>query len=257
MLQANCRFRHHPNNHSNSKVQDVNGMLSQVPWAKHKDARSRWNHTIIDDIPKQHVLPVVLVRDPYFWMQSMCKEGYGARWSHSPKHHCPNLVPNEYDRRRFARLRNATSTTVWMGENQRVGPNWPSLIHYWNDWYRSYVSEADFPRLIIRFEDTLYHGEEVMRQVCECAGAEPLKPFTYLVDNAKSDHKQAKNDFAAAVLKYGNEDGRYRNMTSDDLTFARLNVDKELLRMFHYKLPDSRLEQQREVDEGKRQRQRH
>lgn len=234
-LQANCRFQHHRRNMTNDVLSDSNGMLSQVPWAKHKMATEKNGHTIHAEIPKEHVLPIVLVRDPFFWMQSMCKQGYGARWTHDSRKHCPNLVPNDFDRIRFRDLHNASSVTVWMGKNPKVGPSWPSLVHYYSDWYQSYV-QASFPRLMIRFEDTLFHGADVMKKVCECAGGEPVSSrHQYLLDEAKWSHRQEQNNFISALIRYGSDDGRYRNMTSDDLKFASENLDESLLQLFRYK----------------------
>lgn len=234
-LQANCRFPNHPQNMSNDVIQDSNGMLDQVPWAKHKMATEKYNHTIHNGIPKDTVLPIVLVRDPFYWMHSMCKQGYGARWDHISDKHCPNLVPNDFDRQRFKRLEKSESVSVWMGKNAKVGPSWPSLVHYWNAWYRSYV-QADFPRLMIRFEDTLFHGRQVMKQVCECGGGELVATdrHFYLLDEAKWQHKHAQNNMISAMIKYGTDAGRYRNMTNDDLDFARRHLDPSLLDLFHY-----------------------
>jgi hypothetical protein len=222
---------------TNPKLSDSNGMLSQVPWAKHKMATEKDLNTIHEDIPKGHVLPVVLVRDPFFWMQSMCKQGYGVRWAHDSKIHCPNLVPNQFDRKRFRELRNASSVRVWMGKDPQIGPSWPSLVHYYNAWYQSYL-QADFPRLIIRFEDTLFHGGTVMKQVCECAGGEPVADqYRYFLDEAKWSHNHEQNNFVSAMIKYGTDAGRLHNMTQEDLDFARVNLDSALLDLFHYKLP--------------------
>ena len=232
-LQANCGFFNRRQNRSNELVTDVHGMLNQVPWAKHKQASLKYNHTIQSAIIKDHVLPVVLVRDPYYWMQSMCKQGYGVRWDHSPRKHCPNLVPNDYDRRRFRRLKNASSVPVWQGSNLKNGPSWQSLAHFWNDWYELYLRE-NYPRLIIRFEDTLFHGEEVMEKVCNCAGGKQPKHFTYVIDNAKWDHKHAQNNLVSAIVKYGTDARRYDNMTSDDLRFAARHLNPELMKAFRY-----------------------
>jgi hypothetical protein len=231
-LQANCHYASHPKDLSNDVVTDMSGMLNQVPWAKHKDARRKHNHTIHPDIVKDDVLPIVLVRDPYYWMHSMCKQGYGARWNHNSEKHCPNLVPNEYDRKRFKKLRNASSVPVWMGLSPKKGPSWRSLIHLWNDWYEGYL-EADFPRLIIRFEDTLFHGKEVMKQICQCGGAQQPSQFSYVVDEAK-DHRGAQNNMVSAIIKYGTDTWRYHNMTDEDLLFAHQSLNPELMKAFHY-----------------------
>ena len=233
-LQANCFYDGKRKDFSNDVVKDVNGMLNQVPWAKHKHIQLKYNHTINPDIVKDYVLPIVLVRDPYFWMHSMCKQGYGARWDRNPEKHCPNLVPDEFDRKRFKRLRNASSVPVWMGQGLTKGPSWPSLVHLWNDWYRGYF-DADSPRIIIRFEDTLFHGKEVMRQVCECGGAQQPSQLSYVVDEAKWDHTHAQSNMVTAIIKYGTESNRYRNMTNEDLLFAHKSLSPELMEEFHYK----------------------
>jgi hypothetical protein len=241
-LQANCRFSNHQKTnendpYSNDVVSHVNGMLSQVPWAKHKMAFYRDNHTILASIPKQNVLPIVLIRDPYFWMQSMCKQGYGVRWDHQEQH-CPNLIPNEYDWKRFGKKWtrqniNMTSIKVWMGANPQTGPCWDSLVHYWNAWYESYIN-VDWPRLIIRFEDTLFHPKQVMQVVCQCGGGELVEPFQYLIDKAKWNHKHAQNNMITAMIKYGSGHGRFHNMTTEDMTFAQKKLNPRLIKTFQY-----------------------
>jgi hypothetical protein len=232
-LQANCGYPNHLKNYSNDVLTDVNGMLNQVPWAKHKPGNLKYNHTIHPDIIKDHVLPIVLVRDPYYWMHSMCTQGYGARWDHADKH-CPNLVPNDYDKRRFKRLRNASSVPVWMGQSMKEGVVWDSLAHLWNDWYESYHN-VDYPRLMIRFEDFLFHGKEVMETVCKCGGAQQQPSrFAYLVDKAKWNHKHAQNNMVSAMVKYGTDGRRYNNMTREDLGFAHKALNRDLIKAFGY-----------------------
>lgn len=302
-LQQNCRF---PNrrrskttttnaqqagNGGGTVVSNVHGMLNQVPWAKHKMAYERFGHTIDDSIPKENVLPVVLVRDPYYWMQSMCKQGYGVRWDHKANKHCPNLVPNDFDLKRFPKryATNTTSVPVWMGQSYQSGPRWDSLVHYWNDWYGSYYykngaksgnaatitgnkPKEEFPRLMIRFEDTLFHAKTVMKLVCACGGGifsgneeeeeegevnlgftmnanENAKQqqqqhptmgggsaFRPILDEAKFEHKHIQNNLVSAIVKYGSDKTRYRNMTKEDLDFAESYLDSELMKAFHYKL---------------------
>ena len=42
------------------------------------------------------IMPVVTIRDPYSWLQSMCRHRYSAHWFHPPNH-CPNFIPDERD----------------------------------------------------------------------------------------------------------------------------------------------------------------
>ena len=120
--------------------------LWQVPWGKHRHASVKWNHTAnrFGGIDKHHVLPLVIIRDPFSWMQSMCKHRYAARWRHQPSH-CPNLVPNEDDKASFAHLQDAFQVVVKYDEQERVF--YKSLVHLWSEWYREYF-EADYPLLM-------------------------------------------------------------------------------------------------------------
>ena len=266
-LQKNCRMEGHSSNQNfvmrkrrSVFATNVNGMLSMVPWAKHKTAQYRHNNTINPPISIDHdkVLPLVVVRDPFFWMQSMCKEGYGVRWDHDSKHHCPNLIPNDFDKKRFPKTANNKdpSVPVWMGANPTVGPSWPSLIHYWNAWYESYYINFDaqikskdtsWPRLMIRFEDTLYYPKKVMQEVCRCGGGKLLfdekqhQQYNYNLEEAKPDHKhQQKNNFVTAMIEYGTNATRVRNMTEMDIAFAVQNLNPTLMRAFGYSYPNTK-----------------
>ncbi len=251
-LQKNCRMPRHPPNKDfvirkrrEVFASNVNGMLSMVPWAKHKHADFRHNHTISPPYKIDHeaVLPIVVVRDPFYWMQSMCKEGYGVRWDHDSSHHCPNLIPNEFDKERFPKLASDKAVPVWMGANPSAGPTWPSLIHFWNNWYESYFdSSADkaWPRLMIRFEDTLFHPKQVMEQVCYCGGGTLLENHDYSLEEAKPEHKhQRKNNFVTAMIEYGTNATRLRNMTHNDVNFAVQHLNPKLMEAFGYSYPNA------------------
>ena len=54
-------------------------------------------------------------------------------------------------------------------EKQNLGDVFPSLPHYWSDFYRQYWKDSK-PRLFVRHEDLVFHAEEVIRQVAACAG---------------------------------------------------------------------------------------
>jgi len=328
-------------------LSNVNGMLSEVPWAKHKPAsyyrrhngkrnNNNNNNTTIPTTPTvpqsssvpqssepivdhDSVLPVVLVRDPFYWMQSMCREGYGVRWDHDAKRHCPNLVPDASDRARAARKESrkqkqrqqqwqgeddtlplSTSTSsvpVWMGANPTEGQTWPSLIHYWNAWYESYYYNHDFdyysgndyyssqakdesvvgseqrkpkrkpkldrnrpgsnwPRLIVRFEDTLFYPSEVMAEVCHCGGGRLIgEPSSgngnrnggsyeqqirhdYSLEDSKPHHRhEGKSNFVQAMVRYGTNATRLHNMTRDDIRFAVEHLNPELMKAFGYSYP--------------------
>jgi len=347
-LQNNCHLPGHNNNKNSfiikeKDIKNSNGILSQVPWRKHKmaDYRDMYiiksnngntgnsNHTTTTTnsnnnnttgmLKGENVLPIVLIRDPFHWMQSMCKEGYGVRWDHDSKYHCPNLIPNEYDKRRYNQdnwykynntrtktkkkqdditaTNSPSSIQVWMGPNPQVGPSWPSLIHYWNEWYESYLfhnnnnlygdgdenkdeessssssSSSYWPRIIIRFEDTLFYPRQVIEKVCHCGGGTLItnskngsnnnstnngktitqgsnsnnNGFIYNINESKPNHNNniEHNNFITAIIKYGgtnnnNDSKRVQNMTLDDIRFAVKTVNPKLMNIFQYTYPTVR-----------------
>ena len=114
---------------------------------------------------------------------------------------------------------------------------WPSMAHLWSDWYNRYKS-ADYPRLIVRFEDLLFHAKELVQAVCECGGAVPIHPqatFTYVVGESKygSIHKGSSN-LVTAMIKYGTDRRRLTHMTKEDLKLAHEALDSELMEFFQY-----------------------
>jgi hypothetical protein len=138
------------------------GFLPQVPWHKHgwEGLRGLYNFSFPADY--ESVLPIVIVRDPYFWMHSMCESPYLMNWEHSEKH-CPNLLASKSSK--SGSTRGNPAKTRW-GNYSR---EWDSLAHVWSDFYREY-EEATYPRLVIRFEDVLFHTEAVVDQIRQCAG---------------------------------------------------------------------------------------
>ena len=109
------------------------GVLHQVHWGKHQSPRfrlihntelgssiSRKNDAIKNqndgklDHPElppellelnQNVLPIVMVRDPFTWFQSMCKSRYSAHWYHIVPDHCPNFIANDVEKEWFYKKR--------------------------------------------------------------------------------------------------------------------------------------------------------
>lgn len=138
------------------------GFLPQVPWHKHgwEGLRGLYNFSFPADYTS--VLPIVIVRDPYFWMHSMCESPYLMNWAHSDKY-CPNLMTTKSSNSGVAQGNPAK--TRWGNYSRQ----WDSLAHVWSDFYSEY-EEASYPRLVIRFEDVLFHTEAVVDQIRQCAG---------------------------------------------------------------------------------------
>jgi hypothetical protein len=180
-------------------------------------------------------------------LTKMCRHSYGADWPHAPEH-CPNLVPNDFDRelvdlkpkyrQQTGSFTETVNVTVRYAEFDQ---HHPSLVEFWNDWYRDYV-RADFPRLLVRYEDVVFHPKQITRTVCECAGGRlniddhPDRGFVYVTESAKKGaaHGKTKTSYVDALIKYGTEAGRYDGFERADLEYARNHLDPELMRLFGY-----------------------
>jgi hypothetical protein len=125
----------------------------QVPWGKHRMADTKHSHTAkgMEKIAKDQVLPVVIIRDPFAWLQSMCAHPYAAHWRYGP-HHCPNLVPNAVDAQHFPHLSNHQSAFgVTVKFDKESHATFDSLAHLWSEWYAQYL-QVDYPILMSTFD---------------------------------------------------------------------------------------------------------
>lgn len=226
-ISNNCRL---PRN----KKDKAGGTRWQVPWGKHAPASRKWTNTAGHDqrVNKTNVMPIVVVRDPYSWMQSMCKHNYEARWPHQK--FCPNLAQEKL-------LKNGEPDIVPLRVRYNPPAEYKSLAHYWAQWYKEYL-EADYPRLIVRFEDIQFHAKELIETVCQCAGAVPRNDdalFRYVVDSAKwgAAHKSQTN-MISAMAKYGSEEKRFTGMREADWLVAKQVFTPEIMDLFGYKMPE-------------------
>lgn len=200
----------------------------ELPWGKHMETVYRWNLTVPPDNPESplYTLPIILIRDPYRWIQAMCKKEYFVKWKWS--RHCPNLV----DEKTGAPVPVEVKPPPLLGKSSTT---YASLADLWSVWNREYL-EASYPRLIIRFEDYLFHGKQVLEQIVQCAGITPrVQHYQYHVEPAKKHG--AATDFVTAIIKYGTDRSRSRGYDLPDLEYARQNLDPGLMRIFHYKHP--------------------
>ena len=166
------------------------GIRSQVPWGKHLPANQRGKHWADTErgIPYQQTLPIVVIRDPYRWMQSMCRNPYAATWAKTD--HCPNIMLSQKNHRTM--FHNTSSLSFQSQPSQRtpsrqsrstvpvtvrytnhVMTHHSSLIHWWNEWYQLYLSNVTYPRIIVRYEDLLFYGQQVTEAICHCGGGIP------------------------------------------------------------------------------------
>lgn len=192
------------------------------------------------------VLPVVTIRNPWRWMQSMCKNPYAAQWEHY--YQCPNL-------------KNATENVTWNEVTIKYGAGtdaYKSLQHLWNDWYNEYYNmlststnrsdtdnrqnENNHPLLIVRMEDLVFHAEETITAVCECAGGKIYsnRPFQLIEKSAKASSPQGHDTsigLLEAWIKYSRPLQPGAGFSSSDYQASIDSVDRNLLNMFQYQPP--------------------
>ena len=114
-----------------------------------------------------------------------------------------------------------------------------------------YYLDSDFPRLMVRFEDLLYHPEQVFDAIANCSGlllteqqqdgvvaAIRTRPTFQYHSNAAKHHGTASHDMIQAMIKYGQERGRTKGFQAADLEFAKKHaLDADLMKVFHYTHP--------------------
>jgi hypothetical protein len=151
--------------------------------------------------------------------------------------HCPNLVPDEEDRKRYGDSINETFPVKVIFDKDQVF-YWASLAHLWSDWYQYYF-KATYPRLMIRFEDMVLHAPTIMKIIAECTGTTVPDKFTFQAQSSKSHGSGAT--FLKVVEKTGDIAGRVDKMTKEDLVYAEQHLDENLMKVFKYIHPDNKL----------------
>ena len=224
------------------------GVKIQAPWGKHNPVFWRLHHEAKvggAGTNQEEFLPIVMIKDPLTWMASMCRHSYEARWRHISDH-CPNLVANQFDKGKkpgeimpvFVKF-----ATKHIGDEALPDPKnrtfikYDSLLELWNRWYTEWTA-AEFPRLMVRFEDLLFHAEETISEICDCAGGTMRPRFRYVEDSAKGDSgpHAGSAGFLASLVTYGNSTKRMKDILTDeaDYEFAKENLDEMLMKEFGY-----------------------
>jgi len=212
------------------------GMRMQVPWGKHNPVAFRGNHVAVHEsargVNHTAVLAIVAIKDPYTWMTSMCRHKYFTSWDRSSDH-CPGLVPSTTEEKK--NHPNDPSLRVRMKYIKSNITYYDSLVELWNTWYNDWVY-VDFPRLIVRYEDLLFHAEYLTKQVCKCAGGVMNKrAFKQIAGAAKTlpIHK-GSSGLLESLLRYSNSTVRKEQYWKDDIEYARKHLNSEIMNFFHY-----------------------
>lgn len=236
LLKQNCYIPERQTMYGVNATKELLGMRWQVPWGKHTPAHYKYQHatTKAAAIDKDAILPVVSIRHPIRWMQSMCKNPYSAKWPHFSK--CPKLLQDD------GITWNNVTVKYGVGSDQ-----YQSLAHLWNDWYHEYTESSSssnnnkYPWIMIRIEDLVFYTKETVKQVCECAGGalRTDQPFRYVADSAKKDSPghDTTTGYAQAWIKYSKPLQVQGGFAPDDFKAAVQVLDADLMQQFGYTHP--------------------
>jgi hypothetical protein len=238
LMKENCKIPERVAKYGIEASREAHGIRWQVSWGKHTPAHFKWDHATdhAKDIEKDTILPVVTIRDPYNWMASMCKNRYTVKWPHSTEQ-CPHLVSRK-DPHIVQRPSEPVPVNVTYAEHRTEYHD--SLAHLWNDWYNDYKN-ANYPRLMVRFEDLIFHPKKMTKLICECAGGELQLPFTYIVNSAKQGpghgKKSERTGMVLAWIRYGKKPQVMGGFHSADYHAATKFLDQDIMNTFGYSHP--------------------
>lgn len=212
-------------------------ILYQAPWGKHSPASNRLKREAPSGkgVNQTEFFPFMMVKDPFTWMNSQCRHGYGVTFwkSEYDEEHCPNLIrENVRDRDETVPLK------LFSG-----GKFHDTLLDAYNWWYGVWEEERItkfFPHLAIRYEDLLFHGQEVSRIVCDCVGGNVITNFHFESESAKGDSgpHEGSSGLVKALIQYGNPTTRMSGFSDRDVRYARNNnATAKLMKEYAYSYP--------------------
>jgi hypothetical protein len=243
-LSRNC---YNPARHSKHNW----GIHWQIPWGKHNPLFYRGRRYAENDDETKNLdnsLPIVMIKDPYTWMQSLCRNRYSAEWDFTLEH-CPNLLPNEVDKY-YGFVKDADHEKRLMHDGIPMtieyNPNtteYSNMAAAWNTWHREYF-DTNIPRLIVRFEDLVLHAKSVITDICHCFGGRLVDEahFHYVTGSSKSEqhgHGNFTPGLMHALLLYTNSSNRIKLFTKDDLVFANEVLNKTMMGLLSYSVASS------------------
>jgi hypothetical protein len=121
-----------------------------------------------------------------------------------------------------------------------VEGHFDSLAALWSDWYRPYLLNATYPRIMIRFEDYLLYGPLILQQIAECMGFVDAASTTlmdeYRIETGSAKPHGSHTDFVQAIFKSGDMNARIQGLTRQDLQYAAQHLDPVVMKTFQYRV---------------------
>lgn len=193
------------------------------------------------------VLNIVMVRDPYFWFQSVRRAPYTIRWKDGvgsrgmsvkldrlirmsgEMGYCPKVFKHgieekkDYDRMKFS---------------------FDSLIGLWNHYYRNYVNKMELDRgvnmLFVRYEDLV---KDPLKVVCRLesllrrrSGISDSMLVSSVTDVSKKHDGVTSSNRDEALRKLNSEKMRSGVYGKRALQSIQSQIDRRLMKRFDYQI---------------------
>lgn len=165
----------------------------------------------------------------------MCKEPYDAKFVRGMK---TDLCPRFFVTAKDGTVRPNRVTVSAHQTNWTKTDIYESLPEMWNEYYRQYMEDADYPRLIVRYEDFLLYSQEIVRVLAECSGAKMTSSeFHYFTGEARSWRKQeGTSNIINTVKKLGAMDWFYYQLTKEEQQVLQSHLSPDIRALFQYDL---------------------
>ena len=208
-------------------------MRQTVPWGKHNPPKThRLKHVAQvggKGVNQTAAFPFVIIKDPFHWHGSQCRHKYYTNWEHD-EDHCPNIVSWK------------DGNPVKVSVKYALGRvEYTTMLDQWNIWYNEYEQEhSSYPSVTLRFEDILFHADEVVSQLCDCVGGGRRGgKLKYPEDSAKdaAAGHEGSNGLLNALIRYGNPGKRLEGWTKKDWEYAGGHLDWDLMDRYGYSHP--------------------
>ncbi len=237
------------------------GILNEAPWGKHNPHTYRSQNHVDPNTFKQdpydNILPIVIIRDPITWMKSMCETKDPIQWSAHQKRTCPilasptTIIPDNKDVMGLPKSSLKTQKSAITGNEARItvqysrsspAETYGNLIDLWNKWNLGWLLDETRPRIILRYEDLLFHPKSVIQLVCGCAGGVLKHDFSNYLEQSKLNRsfifkkKPKEIDIISAIIESGNKIDRENFLSPENLEYSRKHLDETLMSLFHYSI---------------------
>ena len=94
---------------------------------------------------------------------------------------------------------------------------------------------ADYPRIMIRYEDMLFHAKEVMQIVADCAGLSMnTTSETFRYQSTEARIWGGRGNYLDSLIKNGKPEHYYRTVEGENRKYVKRALHPALMETFHY-----------------------